>query len=74
MTIPVEQGIPGKLLSSIACFRLPVGCKITCSIDIYKIFMEALREDLLGLCSPGLRGADGGCNPASTLQFFHGLL
>jgi hypothetical protein len=25
LTIPVEQDIPGKLLSSRACFRLPVG-------------------------------------------------
>lgn len=28
LTIPVEQGIPGKLLSSRACFRLPVSNKI----------------------------------------------
>jgi hypothetical protein len=28
LTIPVEQDIPGKLLSSRACFRLPVKCKV----------------------------------------------
>ena len=37
VTIPVEQDIPGKLLSSRACFRLPVKMKLEPSSETKKL-------------------------------------